>query len=153
MQKFSTEILRQIGGFLLVLAVVVVGLREAPPAHAAPRGPTTTKVVDSAAVASAATTTSDPFFLKDSENFAVEVDTESGTATYDLILQYRGSDGAWHDDPEGDIVSSETDSWDMHTITADYTVLPVRLKLTNDHGSSATFSLWVHQDNDNAPGR
>lgn len=108
-------------------------------------------VIDSQSVGgSGGTTTSDAFYLSRSVNFSVEVTKETGTANYDLIVQFQGDDGdgtyTWQDDPDGDLATAASADWSVYPVSVPYWTRQLRLKLTNDNGSAATYTAVIHRD-------
>jgi hypothetical protein len=104
-------------------------------------------VTDTSIAGSGGTATSEQFYLGKSEYFSIEtLVTTTGTANYDLIAQFKGMDGTWRDDPDGDIVTANSNAWDLVTLSLDYYTNPIRLKLTNDDTSYIDARIVVHRN-------
>lgn len=125
-------------------AFVLLGVSRAADKETEPSTPFT--LVDSASVNAAATQNSNEFFLGRSVNFAIEVLLESGTANYDLKVQFKDMAGTWRDDPDGDTATAATSTWNLYAISIPYWTRELRVALTNDDGSAATYSIRLHRD-------
>lgn len=130
-----------------LLLVAILGLAPAAVAEDSRESVAQLVIEDATSVlGSSATETTDEFFLGRSEYFSAEVLVSSGTPNYDLILQFKKLDGTWVDDPDGDVATGATAAWDLHTLSPDYFTRALRLKITNDDGSAATFTVVLHRD-------
>jgi hypothetical protein len=98
-------------------------------------------------IANAGTADSDVFYLGKSEYFSAEVTVTSTNAiTYDLVLMYEDANGTFIVDPDGDIVSAHTQTFDFHTLSPDYTTRGLKIRVTNNDTSYIDAEVYLHRD-------